>query len=117
MKTSYIEGFGEGIIKSASYKGEDQKVRQFEKILEDAKGRRDRERLEEACRELESLFISTIFKRMRATVPRGGLIRESLGEQVFRSMLDDELAREASKTGEFGLARLLYRQLSQKLDK
>ena len=35
------------------------------------------------------------------------------GEDIFRSMLNDERSKSMSKSGEFGLAKLMYEQLSK----
>jgi len=67
----------------------------------------------EACREFESIFIFYMFKAMRGTVPEGGLIPRGMGEEIFESMLDEEVARKASQNEDYGLARLLHEQLNR----
>lgn len=70
------------------------------------------EGLMEACEEFESIFVNEIFKAMRRTVPHGELIPRGMAEDIFESMLDEEIARKSSKTNDFGLSRILYEQLS-----
>ncbi len=81
--------------------------------LEKNPGREDKDPLLEACQEFESIFLYYMFKAMRGTVPEGGLIPRGMGEEVFEGMLDEEVARKASKNDDYGLARLLYDQLNR----
>lgn len=76
----------------------------------------DRERLMEACRQLEAVFVNMVFERMRSTVKGDGLIKESFGEKMFTSMLDQELAGNACSGDGLGISTLLYRQLVKNLD-
>ena len=49
-------------------------------------------RLREACAELEALFISYLFKEMRATVPKSEFISGGKAEELYTSMLDNQVA-------------------------
>jgi len=117
LKISSINGYGEDIIKNAYFQAEDIQSDDFEKILEQARKDKDDEKLKEACRELETVFVNMIFKRMRATVPQGGLVQENMGQEIFQSMLDEELAQKASDGEGIGIAKMLYNQLSKSQDK
>ena len=83
-----------------------------------AESGRDREdaKLREACQDLESVFTGYLLKSMRSTVDTTDLFGSEKEESVFRDMLDDEVAKAASRQKGTGLAEMLYRQLSQ-LDK
>lgn len=70
----------------------------------------DAARLRQACQGMESIFLGLLLKEMRATVPTDPLT--SHGEEIFRSFLDDELAKTAAQAGGIGLADMLYRQLA-----
>jgi Rod binding domain-containing protein len=48
---------------------------------------------------------------MRDTVPEGGLFGKSLADDVFRSMLDERIARAAAEKSPFGLADAVVRSL------
>jgi Rod binding domain-containing protein len=72
-------------------------------------------RLMQSAQALEAVFLQQMFQAMREATPQGGLIEQSAGEQVFRGMLDEQLALEAVKQNERGLAISLYRQLSRHL--
>jgi flagellar protein FlgJ len=68
----------------------------------------------EACSELESLFIYYLFKEMRATIPKSGFISGGIAEDVYTSMLDQQLARELAFKGGIGISSLLFDQLGGK---
>lgn len=70
--------------------------------------------IREAAQQFEAIFLNEIFKQMRAAVPKGDLLKESMGEQVFRGMLDQEIAQKAAETGGLGLAEIIFRQLKGK---
>ncbi|MBW1700767.1 MAG: rod-binding protein [Deltaproteobacteria bacterium] len=74
--------------------------------------RSDRQ-LEEACSELESLFIYYLLKEMRATIPKSGFIDGGNAEEIYTSMLDSQLAKDISSKGGIGLSSLLRDQLSR----
>ena len=79
---------------------------------------KDREdaKLRQACRDMESVFTGYLLKSMRETVQKTDLFGSERDESMFRDMLDDEVAKAASRQRGTGLAEMLYRQLSQ-LDK
>ncbi|MDD4803459.1 MAG: rod-binding protein [Syntrophomonas sp.] len=87
----------------------------FARELENAVSKQDKHKLMASCQELESVFINKIIECMRATVPESGLIEKSFATESFESMLDEEYAKQMSKTGSIGLADILYKQLSSKL--
>jgi Rod binding domain-containing protein len=69
--------------------------------------------LYDQCQEFESIFVKMMLKEMRKTVDKSdSLISGGFAEDIYRDMLDDEYAKSMSKTARFGLADLLYRQLS-----
>jgi flagellar protein FlgJ len=70
-------------------------------------------KIEEACSELESLFIYYLLKEMRATVPKSGFLGGGKAEDIYTSMLDSQLARDISSKGGIGLSFLLRNQLSR----
>jgi flagellar protein FlgJ len=72
----------------------------------------DKEGLREACRGFEAIMLSMILKSMRETVPEDGLLGQSHGMDIFRSMQDQALAEELSRSGRAsGLGEMLYRSL------
>ncbi len=73
--------------------------------------------LNRACAEMESLFIYQLFKEMRSTIPKSGFISGGRAEEVYRSMLDSELAKELAKRNGLGLASMLRSQLQKEITK
>ena len=70
--------------------------------------------LREACTEFESLFIYQVMKQMRKTLPQTKLIDGGKGEEIFTSMMDEELSRQMSSRQGMGLKDVLVEQLSGK---
>jgi flagellar protein FlgJ len=69
------------------------------------------ERLEQACADMEALFVSYLFKSMRASIPEAGLLDGGHAEDLYTSMLDEEVARQLSRQGGLGVQQMLRRQL------
>jgi flagellar protein FlgJ len=70
--------------------------------------------LNDACRQMESLFIHHLFKEMRATIPKSGFISGGNAEEIYTSMLDAEMAAKISTRGGIGLAEMLLHQLGSR---
>jgi len=64
-----------------------------------------------ACTEMESLFIQNMFKEMRASIPKGGLMSGGKAEEMFTDMLDAEMAKTFSASGGIGLSSMVRGQL------
>ncbi len=71
------------------------------------------EKLKEACSRFEQMLLHTMYAGMKKTVDKSGLLSGGFAEEVFESMLDEKLMEEASRTGSFGIAEVLYRQLGK----
>lgn len=71
------------------------------------------ERLRQACKDFESVFVAQMLKGMRSTVQSSDLFGSQKEEAMFRDMLDDEIARAASEQKGMGIADMLYKQLSR----
>jgi len=74
-----------------------------------------RARLRQACQDFEAIFLTYLFKRMRATVPEGGFVEESREQRLFRELLDEHLAARFAESGRTGLAETMYRQIASQL--
>ncbi len=74
---------------------------------------RQQAKLRQACRMFESSFLQTLWKEMRATVPKGGVINGGKGEEMFTGMLDQARADAAVAGRSMGLADMLESQLSR----
>ena len=80
-----------------------------------AASKSESEDLRRISHELEGLFIRQLIQAMRATIPEGGLGEQSAGQEVFTSLLDEQLASLAAQRMQKGIGEALYRQLSQRL--
>ncbi len=86
----------------------------FEKRLQAAVESSDDKELKAACQQFEAIMLDTMYKQMKATIVKSDLVQQDAGRDIFESMLDDSLMEQASKTGTFGLAESLYKQLGKR---
>lgn len=70
--------------------------------------------LKKACTEFEAIFIESVIKAMRKTVPKDGLFSGGFGEEVFQELFDQEIAGQIAGHGRLGIADTLYNQLNAK---
>ena len=76
---------------------------------------REAKKLREACEGFEAMFLSMMYKQMRATVPEGGLFgKKSNALEIFEDMRDTEMMNAAAKSGGIGIADMMYKQLTIK---
>ncbi len=75
--------------------------------------RGDEARLRAATDGLESTFYQELFKAMRESVPKSGLLDGGSGEASFTTMLDEHLAEVEATRTQRGLGQALYRWLTQ----
>ena len=75
-------------------------------------------KLREACEGFEAMFLSMMYKQMRATVPESDLFgKKSNAIKIFEDMRDTELMNQAAKSGGIGLADMMMKQLSPTIRK
>lgn len=86
-------------------------VTKAEKLQRDVLSKNNK-KLKEACSEFEAIFIKQMLDSMRKTVSKSGLLDGGMGEEIFEDMLYDKYAEKMSKTANFGLKDILYKQLS-----
>jgi flagellar protein FlgJ len=71
--------------------------------------------LYKASQDFEALFIKQMLDVMRKTIHReDDLLNGGLGQDVYEDMLYDQYAKKMASTAQFGLADMIYRQLSSK---
>ena len=76
----------------------------------------EQKKLRKAAADLEGLFVSQMFKAMRATVPTDeGIVSGGSGEEIFTGLMDEHLAAETPSHWGGGISEALYRQLSKGL--
>jgi peptidoglycan hydrolase FlgJ len=78
-------------------------------------GMNERGKLQRTAQELEAVVVTQLLQSMRDSVPEGGLFEKSAADDVFRSMLDGELARVVAKKSPFGLADAIMDRLGKGL--
>lgn len=74
---------------------------------------RSDEKLDDACRQFESLLLHMMIREMRKTVPDSVLFPPSMAQKVFTGMMDEKIAGEMAQTGGIGISRLLFEQLRE----
>lgn len=68
-------------------------------------------KLQNTAKQLEGVFVLQMLKAMRATVPKGGVLEASNGEETFTSMLDQKMADKIPAQWKHGLTDALMKQL------
>lgn len=71
-------------------------------------------KLEKSCQDFEAVFIGQIWKQMRSSVPKDGLLH-SKEEESYLSMFDQELSVKMARSGGIGLGDMLRASLSERL--
>ena len=83
-----------------------------ESISTNSATRLRQDKLKQACADFESLFLNYLLKSTRSSGSEGGFIDQSEESKLFKSMFDENLAKEISSSGGMGLGDLLFKQLS-----
>lgn len=76
------------------------------------------QKLKKAAQEFESIFFKQVLEQMDKTVERGDFMSGGHAEEMFRSMMFDEIAKNVcTRPGGsgFGLAEQIYKDLAKKL--
>ncbi|MBF0468293.1 MAG: rod-binding protein [Desulfamplus sp.] len=77
---------------------------------------KDDKALKEACQGFEAIFLNTMLKSMRSTIPDDPLLGKSQGMDIYTSMHDQYLAEKISRgENSTGIGEYLYRQLQDAL--
>ncbi|WP_051305819.1 rod-binding protein [Desulfogranum mediterraneum] len=76
---------------------------------------RDHESLKKSSQDFEAIFIQSMIKAMRKTVPEGTLFPKSNGEKLYEEMLDSELASHMASQQSLGLAEQIYQSMERQL--
>lgn len=65
----------------------------------------------EIAQEFEAFFISTMLETMSSSLEVDPVFGGGHGEQVYRSMLNDEYGRTFARAGGIGIADSVYREI------
>ena len=71
----------------------------------------DDKKLKEVAQDFEALFINMMYKSMRSNVGKDVLLDGGMKQEVFEDMLYNEYASMTAKSGGFGLAETIFKQL------
>jgi peptidoglycan hydrolase FlgJ len=99
--------------------GQERIERALRQMAEGAGGTKDpeaaRKELMEACRGFETIFLAKLWQQMRSTLPKDGSLQGSQSE-FYLSMFDHEVAATLARGEGAGIARMMFEQLSRRLD-
>ncbi|NVM56562.1 MAG: rod-binding protein [Desulfobacterales bacterium] len=70
-------------------------------------------KLRKACADFESIFVYYILKSARNALPQKGLFDNTHESKIYKSMMDQEIARTMARGRGLGLGELLYKQLKR----
>lgn len=90
----------------------EQQRHQLEKNVGSTAAENDKEKLLEACKEFEAIFLNMMLKQMRGTVTESNLTEKSHAREIFEEMHDEKLARAMAEGRGIGLAQQLFQQLT-----
>jgi flagellar protein FlgJ len=65
-----------------------------------------------ALQEMEHMFLFTLLQEMRKSVPPDPLLGSGSQRGLYEEMFDDAISGEMARTGQFGLAAQIERQLT-----
>lgn len=71
--------------------------------------------LRKSCREFEAIYINEMYKAMRKTVPDSGLFKKDMASELYKEMLDMELAKQTAAGKGMGIGAAMYNQLKEQL--
>jgi flagellar protein FlgJ len=99
----------------------DNEFNQFQSILNrimdnEERGLDDGERaqIRKAAQMFESFFLNMMFSQMRSVnFDEDGFIPRGNAERIFTEMLDETIADKAAAQGSFGLADMIYAQMTR----
>lgn len=86
-----------------------------QKAPDTSRSQRDKKALKKTCQDFEAIFIQSLFKSMRKTVPDGGVFKKDNATEIYQDMFDQEITKNISRKQSLGLAEQLYRQMEKKL--
>lgn len=67
--------------------------------------------LKKAAEDFESLFLQQMLSAMRKTIPESDLFGDRKAEEMFETMLDEEMSKNMAKAGGIGLSDMIYEQM------
>jgi len=87
----------------------------FESKLRSAMTNQNDAALKEACVQFEELMLGILYKSMKSTIHRSELLPPAPGRDIYEQWQDDALMKKIAERGTFGLADMMYKQLSKRM--
>jgi len=93
--------------------GSAEKARQLQRQAAAGAGlsEKQRQQAKKVSQDFEGLFVGMMLKSMRETVGKDELTGGGHGEDVYRSMLDQQYTEAVVKRGGFGLAKQIEKEI------
>jgi len=70
--------------------------------------------LKKVSQEFEAIFVNMMFKQMRSSVFKSGLLDGGMSREIFEDVYYNEVSKSAAESNELGIAEVIYQQLSNK---
>jgi flagellar protein FlgJ len=67
--------------------------------------------IKKACGDVESVFVASLVKAMRQTIPSGGFMAKAAGSDIYESMIEQQLSQYLSKGVGLGLGQTVFNQM------
>ncbi len=85
-----------------------------QKNINDKINSEEDKKLREVSEEFEAIFVKQLLDGMEKTIDRkNSMFHGGNAEEIFRGMLNEKTAQNMAATGDFGIAKMLYEQLSK----
>lgn len=85
--------------------------------VEKIKDSEENGKLQEACKDFESVLLNYMFQSMQKTVGSdGGIFGESFQRNMYESLYIEKIADKIAAERDLGIGDALYRQLAAKLE-
>jgi Rod binding domain-containing protein len=75
----------------------------------------EREKIRELSRQFESVLLRHILENAQKTIVKSDLTPESAGSDLYQDLITSQLAEAISRSGSFGFAQSLERELTRQL--
>lgn len=98
----------------AKFQKEQNELKGFEAALKKAQDAKDKQALKKAAADLEQIFLSMMFKTMKHSIPKAGLLEESAQRKIFEDMMYEEYAGQMAKAGGIGLSDLILKDFERR---
>ena len=93
--------------------GTESSIRERPPVVSTSRGNKEAH-LRKVCAEFEAIFVQYMLKSARKATSQEGLLDNTHESRLYKSMMDEQLARSATRGRGIGLGELLYKELISK---